>query len=287
MEVGSVTPKPQPGNPKPRLFRLIEDKGLINRFGFNSLGVPFMREMLSIWRKNHPKSDPNVGLLGVNLGKNKDSKDPIGDFLYGMTELGEFADYLVINISSPNTPGLRDLQAAEQMDHLLTDIQTAKKRNINVRNVPLFVKISPDLTSELLKDVIRVGLKHDITGYIVSNSTIERPSSLISPHKMEKGGLSGRPLKEKSLQLLKDIHAATGGKVKLISVGGVETGDDVLERLKAGASLVQVYSALTFEGPGLISRINDRLFNLLRAEGTTVNEVVKKAANQNYPSSHL
>lgn len=267
MEIGSVTPQPQEGNPKPRVFRLVEDKAIINRYGFNSDGAAAVRARLSAYRTSHPSFSSSSEILGINLGKNKTTEVASDDYIKAMEALGEFGDYLVVNISSPNTAGLRSLQASSEMEQLITRIQHAKLQNDLLKNKPLVVKIAPDLSPQELEDVAKVSLKTKIDGLIVSNTTISRPETLKSTHKNETGGLSGRPLKSRSLQVLKDIHRLTDGKITLISVGGIESGEDAYERLKAGASLVQVYSAIAYEGPGLASRINDELDNLLERDG--------------------
>lgn len=271
VEIGSVTPKPQEGNEKPRVFRLVEDEGIINRYGFNSDGAAVVRERLAAYRKSQPKTE---GMLGINLGKNKTTEVASEDYIKAMKELGEFGDYLVINISSPNTAGLRSLQGLSEMEQLITAIQSEKNNIESLKDKPLLVKIAPDLNPQELHDIAQVSLRTNIDGLIVSNTTISRPDTLISHHKVESGGLSGKPLKARSLQVLKDIHALTNGKITLISVGGVETGMDAYERIQAGASLIQVYSAMTFQGPGLASRINDELNDILKSKNIgSVNQI--------------
>ena len=245
----------------------MEDKAIINRYGFNSDGAAAVRARLSAYRTSHPSFSSSSEILGINLGKNKTTEVASDDYIKAMEALGEFGDYLVVNISSPNTAGLRSLQASSEMEQLITRIQHAKLQNDLLKNKPLVVKIAPDLSPQELEDVAKVSLKTKIDGLIVSNTTISRPETLKSTHKNETGGLSGRPLKSRSLQVLKDIHRLTDGKITLISVGGIESGEDAYERLKAGASLVQVYSAIAYEGPGLASRINDELDNLLERDG--------------------
>jgi dihydroorotate dehydrogenase len=239
----------------------VEDRAIINRYGFNSEGMESVRSRLISYRSAHPTTP---GLLGINLGKNKNTEVASDDYIKAMCALGEFGDYLVINISSPNTAGLRTLQGSSEMEQLITAIQAEKSRHESLRDKPLLVKIAPDLSHQELEDVARVSLRTNIEGLIVSNTTISRPSTLISKDSSQTGGLSGKPLKDRSLQVLKEIHALTEGKISIISVGGVETGEDAFQRLQAGASLVQVYSAMTFHGPGLASRINDQLDDILR-----------------------
>lgn len=244
---------------------MVEDRAVINRYGFNSHGSETVRSRLRNYRDEHP-STPNNGLLGINLGKNKATEVASDDYIKAMEALGEFGDYLVVNISSPNTAGLRSLQGSSEMEQLITRIQEAKMQNDLLKDKPLVVKIAPDLSPQELVDVALVSLKTKIDGLIVSNTTISRPDTLKSAHKTETGGLSGRPLKQRSLEVLKEIRRLTNGQVTLIAVGGIETGEDAYERLKAGASLVQIYSAMAFEGPGLASRINDELNTLLERD---------------------
>lgn len=265
VEIGSVTPQAQDGNPKPRVFRLVEDRAIINRYGFNSQGAEKVRERLRAYRAAHP-SVPENGLLGINLGKNKTTEVASDDYIKAMELLGEFGDYLVVNISSPNTAGLRSLQSSSEMEELITKIQEAKMKSELLKTKPLVVKIAPDLSHQELEDVAKVSLKTKIDGLIVSNTTISRPETLKSSHKTEIGGLSGKPLKQRSLEVLREIRQLTDGKLKLIAVGGIETGEDAYERLKAGASLVQIYSAIAYEGPGLASRINGELNDLLERD---------------------
>lgn len=307
VEIGSVTPLPQPGNPKPRSFRLVEDKGVINRFGFNSEGVERVKGYLEEYRRDFggagPPSrrmtesstleaiavDPAVGIshsaknsvrralglawhrvagtqtktgvLGVNLGKNKSSDDEIGDYTIGIRELGPYADYLVINVSSPNTPGLRSLQKRRPLQNLLSSSLEARDRH--APGTPLFVKLSPDLSPEEMSDIAQVALETGIDGLIVSNTTNARPSSLLSKYKSESGGLSGAPIRNLSTECIRTMYRLTDGAIPIIGVGGVGSGKDALEKLKAGASLIQVYSMMVYEGPGVVSRIREELVDLL------------------------
>jgi dihydroorotate dehydrogenase len=206
-------------------------------------------------------------MLGVNLGKNKETENAADDYIRAMLEIGDFGDYLVINISSPNTSGLRSLQGASEMEQLITRIQQEKAKHANLKDKPLLVKIAPDLSATELEDVARISLETKIDGLVVNNTTVARPSTLKSEHKQETGGLSGLPLKNRSLDVLKEVYRLTDGKIKIISVGGIDSGDDIYLRLKAGASLVQLYTAMTFAGPGLVSKINDRLVDLLEKDG--------------------
>lgn len=268
VEVGSVTPEPQPGNPKPRLFRLSDARAVINRMGFNNDGLaPVLLRLLE--RKDRP------GIVGVNLGKNKTQEDAIADYVKGVEFFAPLADYLVINVSSPNTPGLRALQSAEALDALLAAAMSA--REAAPRTPPLLLKIAPDLTDEDKADIAVLALKHTVNGVIVSNTTIGRPDGLDPAHAAETGGLSGRPLFQPSTAMLGDFYRATEKRVPLVGVGGVENAATAYAKIKAGASLVQLYSALVFEGPALVARINRGLVDLLRADGfKSVSEAVGK-----------
>jgi len=295
VEIGSVTPEPQGGNPKPRIFRLKEDRGVINRCGFNSEGADVVERRLEkvVERKpSHPLT--KHGVLGVNLGKNKEQTDAAADLTRGVRQLGRFADYLVINVSSPNTPGLRALQARESLISLVSavqeEIEKLPKRETTggvgeadfPPHPPLFVKIAPDLSGEELKDVVEVAVERGIAGLIVSNTTIRRPDSLVSPRKTETGGLSGAPLKDLSTRCVADVYRLSGGKLKIIAVGGIFSGDDALEKIEAGASLVQVYTGLIYVGPAVARRIKTRLSWLLYLkEYRSLEEAVGAAHREN------
>lgn len=278
VEIGSVTPMPQEGNPKPRVFRLLQDNAVINRYGFNSHGASAVRPRLAAWRSHHPFGS-GEGMLGVNLGKNKTTENAADDYVKGMLEIGELGDYLVVNVSSPNTPGLRSLQASDELEKLITRLQTEKAQHVMLKHKPLVVKIAPDLSQAELEDIARVCLDTKVDGLIISNTTTSRPPSLTSQKQLEAGGLSGHPLKDRSMELLREMRRLTKGNIKLISTGGVETAEDVYQRLRAGASLVQLYTALTFAGPGLIAKINDDLVELLHEEGvSSVSSIIGKDA---------
>ena len=257
VEIGTVTPRPQPGNPKPRLFRLGRDRAIINRMGFNSGGLDAVCDRLSQRTRS--------GVVGVNLGKNRDSEDAADDYTEGIRRATSFADYLVVNVSSPNTPGLRELQGRVVLAALL-------KRLIEVRErtgfrVPLLVKIAPDLTSEECEDIARVALATGIDGLIISNTTVERPLDLASRHARQAGGLSGRPLFAPSTALLAEIYRLTHGRLPLIGAGGIASAEDAYAKIRAGASLVQLYTALVFAGPDLVGRIKSGLVRLLERDG--------------------
>ena len=255
-EVGTVTPRPQAGNPKPRLFRLVEDQAVINRMGFNNEGLEAARGRLARRERR--------GVVGANIGANKDSVDRIADYLAGLAAFSGVADYITVNISSPNTPGLRDLQGDRELEALLAAIAGARGKG----GPPVFLKVAPDLNEGAPARIVEAVMKHAIDGIIVSNTTITRPP-LRSRHAGEAGGLSGAPLKTLALQRLRDFREASGGAIPLIGVGGIASADDAWERIRAGASLVQLYSALVYEGPWLVRRIVDGLAERLRREGMT------------------
>jgi dihydroorotate dehydrogenase len=270
-EVGTLTPRPQEGNPRPRIFRLVEDKAVINRLGFNNRGqedaIPRLRRMRSRMGK---------GVLGINIGANKDSEDRIADYVMGAKNMAPLADYLTVNISSPNTPGLRALQDKEALAELLAAVMEA----IGQSGTPVFLKVAPDLEPADIDDIVDVAMGRQIAALIISNTTITRPN-LHSANQSESGGLSGAPLKDLALRRLKDFRKASGGKIPLIGVGGVATAEDALERIRAGASLVQLYTAMIYEGPTIAAAINCRLAKLLKAEGfASVAEAVGSSSDK-------
>ncbi|KAL8005515.1 putative dihydroorotate dehydrogenase, class 2, aldolase-type TIM barrel [Plasmopara halstedii] len=272
VEIGSVTPKPQPGNAKPRVFRLPEDRGVINRYGFNSKGLEHVSTRLEKYvssRAKRQKAGHRAGILGVNLGKNKLTEDAAADYVQGVHALGKFADYLVVNVSSPNTPGLRTLQGKQQLQNLL--VRVLKARNevaaIEKRNIPLLVKIAPDLTEDDKQDIADVALELKLDGLVVSNTTLRRPDTLKGAAKTEIGGLSGLPVRELSTKVLGDMYKLTKGKITLIGVGGVSSGQDAYDKIRAGASLVQMYSCLIYESPLAIPRAKKELASLLQRDG--------------------
>ncbi len=255
VEVGTITPFPQAGNPRPRLFRLVEDRAVINRMGFNNGGQAAAHERL-LRRNARP------GIVGVNIGANKDAADRIADYAHGVTVMQGVARYLTVNISSPNTPGLRALQDRAALDELLGPVMAARGES----GPPVFLKVAPDLEPADIDDIAVVTADHGLDGIIVSNTTISRPS-LRSRFASETGGLSGAPLKDLALQRLRDFRSATGGAMPLIAAGGIASAEDAYARIRAGASLVQLYSALVYEGPGLAKRINRGLVKLLDRDG--------------------
>ncbi|XP_045193970.1 dihydroorotate dehydrogenase (quinone), mitochondrial-like isoform X2 [Mercenaria mercenaria] len=282
VEVGSVTPEPQPGNPKPRLFRLWDDKAVINRFGFNSEGHDVVRERLKQRNSIQHFNGKKEGIIGVNLGKNKTSDSPVEDYVKGVEKFGPLADYLVINVSSPNTPGLRSMQGKQQLEKLVAKVSEERKNIESERKPPLLVKIAPDLTEQDKKDITDVVLKVPgrVDGLIVTNTTVTRPESLKSKYKDETGGLSGEPLKDLSTQTVKDMYRLTKGKLPIIGVGGVACGQDAYDKIRAGASLVQLYTALVYQGPPVVKRIKRELEELLQKDGfSNVSEAVGADVN--------
>jgi dihydroorotate dehydrogenase len=264
-EVGSITPEPQPGNPRPRLFRLSEDRAVINRMGFNSAGLTVARANLE--RARGQTAGRTSGFVGVNLGVNKQSADPASDYRRGVEALGPLADYLVINVSSPNTPGLRALQDRSRLIGILDTVRRAIADLPNGKRPPLVLKIAPDLTAEDLRDIAQVAVESGLHGLAVSNTTIARPQGLRSLHRDESGGLSGQPLMEPSTRVLADLYRLTEGRVPMIGIGGVSSGETAYRKIRAGASLVQLYTGLVYGGPGLIGRIKRGLSELLRRDG--------------------
>ncbi len=263
VEIGSVTPQPQPGNPRPRVFRLRQDEAVINRYGFNSEGMTRVAERLA--RLRNSGQPALTAPLGVNLGKNKTSDDAAADYCRGVETLGPYADYLVINVSSPNTPGLRALQSRESLQKLIDAVQAARRRLAS--QPPLLLKVAPDLTKQDKADIAEVALATELSGLIVSNTTIERPPGLRSDSKDETGGLSGRPLFAPSTKVLADFYHLTAGKLPLIGVGGIFSALDAYAKIRAGASLVQLYTGLVYQGPNLIAEIKQGLADFLRRDG--------------------
>jgi dihydroorotate dehydrogenase len=257
VEVGTVTPRPQAGNPKPRVFRLDEDRAIVNRMGFNSGGLDEVVARLS--------RRARAGIVGVNLGKNRDSADAVADYANGIRRTAGLADYLVVNISSPNTPGLRDLQARTALDSLLRHLLGVRAKT--GRQLPLLLKIAPDLTSAQRCEIAEVALDTGIDGLVVANTTVERPAGLVSQHAAEAGGLSGRPLFAPSTAVLADMYCLTQGRLPLIGVGGIAGAADAYAKIRAGASLIQLYTALVFDGPALVGRIKLALASLLQRDG--------------------
>ncbi|XP_037733980.1 dihydroorotate dehydrogenase (quinone), mitochondrial isoform X2 [Chelonia mydas] len=267
VEVGSVTPQPQEGNPKPRVFRLPEDQAVINRYGFNSHGHAAVECRLRA-RQGVQLQLTEAGIpLGINLGKNKGSADAMADYVDGVRMLGPLADYLVVNVSSPNTPGLRDLQGKAELRQLLAKVLEERDALRCERKPAVLVKIAPDLTAQDKQDIASTVTELGVDGLVVTNTTTSRPSSLRGTLRAEPGGLSGRPLRALSTQTVREMYALTQGKVPIIGVGGVSSGQDALEKIRAGASLVQMYTALTYQGPPVVSMVKRELEVLLREQG--------------------
>lgn len=263
VEIGTVTPLPQAGNPRPRLFRLAEDKAVINRMGFNNDGADAVVARLKAGQGRE-------GIIGVNIGANKHSADRIADYAVMTRTMAPLARYLTVNISSPNTPGLRALQDAGALSALLDAVTEARGADA----CPVFLKLAPDLEAADIDDITRIAIDKRLDALIVSNTTISRPA-LRSRHAGEAGGLSGAPLRDLAQQRLKDFRSASGGAIPLIGVGGIASAEDAYARIRAGASLVQLYSALVYEGPGLAARINRGLKALLQRDGfATLSEAV-------------
>ncbi|XP_068006771.1 dihydroorotate dehydrogenase (quinone), mitochondrial isoform X1 [Melanerpes formicivorus] len=267
VEVGTVTPKPQEGNPKPRVFRLVEDEAVINRYGFNSHGHAAVERRLRARQETQSRLTGAGMPLGVNLGKNKTSTDAAADYVAGVRTLGPLADYLVVNVSSPNTPGLRNLQGKVELQELLTKVLAERDALPCERKPAVLVKIAPDLSVLDKQDIASVVCELGVDGLIISNTTVSRPSSLQSRQRTEAGGLSGKPLRELSTQTIREMYALTQGRVPIIGVGGVSSGRDALEKIRAGASLVQMYTALVYHGPLVVGTVKRELEELLREQG--------------------
>ena len=258
VEVGTLTPREQSGNPSPRIFRSASDRAIINRLGFNNEGQD---AALARLKARAP------GIVGVNIGAGRDSKDRVGDYVSGIERMGAVASYFTVNISSPNTPGLRDLQAPEALAALLARVQTARQA---VPSKPaLLVKLAPDLAEADLPEVVRVILAHGVDGIVVSNTTLSREGLKDAAFAPETGGLSGRPLFTRSTRMLAQVYRLTEGKLPLIGVGGIDSGETALAKIEAGASLLQLYTALVFEGPRLIGRIKQTLVAAMEKAGAS------------------
>jgi len=260
VECGTVTPLPQAGNPRPRLFRLPADRAVINRFGFNNQGLETFAANLG--------RRPWQGYVGANIGANKESEDRIGDYVASVTRLWGLCDYFTVNVSSPNTPGLRTLQSRAALEALAGRLAETRKALYSGRHYPMFLKVAPDLTDRDIIDIVESVRAHGLNGIIVSNTTITRPDDLKAAAASETGGLSGAPLMSLSTQVLKRFHDANGkADLALIGAGGVTSGADAYAKIRAGACVVQLYTALVYEGPGLVRRLKRDLAARLRADG--------------------
>ena len=263
VEAGTITPKHQYGNAKPRVFRLPEDTAIINHLGFNNYGAKFAKNKLEKLKLNVLSK----GIVGINIGKNRDTLNAIEDYCYCLEELGSIAHYITINISSPNTPGLRDLQKRGNIESLIKALNNKRDLSSHLSSTPLLLKISPDMSEEQLRDIALISLANNVNGLIISNSSIDRPPSLISKNKDEIGGLSGKPLFIKSTLALKKMFTLTGGQIPLIGVGGITNGTEFYEKIKAGASLAQIYTALIYQGPKVINKIKSEIISSLKTDG--------------------
>ncbi len=261
-EIGTTTPLPQPGNPAPRVFRLVEERGVINRLGFNNAGHAATLQRL---RQRRPH-----GIVGVNIGANKDSTDRVGDYVAGIETFYDVASFFTVNISSPNTPGLRDMQAPDALDELLSRVMVVRATKEAAHGVrrPVVVKLAPDISDESIAGVVETLRRHDVDGIAVSNTTIAR-DRIAGPVAKETGGLSGRPLFHRSTVVLARVFKASGGTIPLFGIGGIDSPETALAKLEAGASLLQLYTGLIYEGPGLIGRINEYLAKICASRGVS------------------
>ncbi len=257
VEVGTVTPKSQYGNQKPRVFRLVEDQALINRLGFNNLGAENVSLRI---KKNKP-----IGLLGVNIGPNKDSDDRLNDYLVGLQTFGEIADYITINISSPNTENLRNFHDEEKLDKLIFSIENEKKK-LNL-TIPVVVKISPDLDDGQIEKISSILLKYEIKAVIISNTTEKNRDVLKNEQKIQKGGLSGKPLEITSNQMINKFYRLLKNKIKIIGVGGVDSGKSAYQKFSVGADYIQLYTGMVYQGPNIVNKIKKELKEILLIEG--------------------
>jgi dihydroorotate dehydrogenase len=261
IEVGTVTPLPQPGNPKPRMFRSPADKAIINRMGFNNLGVDVVAERIAAYRRNASPAQKGL-IIGGNIGKNKNTpnEDAVSDYIKCFDRLFDVVDYFVVNVSSPNTPGLRALQEKEPLMQLLNTLQ--QRNSKNGISKPILLKIAPDLTNEQLNDIVEIVQQTNIAGVIATNTTIDKESLSNDKLKEEAGGLSGAPLTKRSTEVIRYLSDRSNRSFPIIGVGGIHSAEDALEKIEAGASLVQLYTGFIYEGPGLIKRINKRILSV-------------------------
>ena len=257
IEIGTVTPLKQFGNPKPRIFRLEDDGALINRLGFNNDGIEII--------KNRIKSEKKKGVVGINIGPNKNTKDQKNDFCIGLKNFFDIADYITVNISSPNTEGLRDFHDQEKLEDLLLALNKIKSEN--KINIPLLLKISPDIKDNHISEIADTAIKNDISGIILTNTTNSNKDKLISDFKKEEGGLSGEPLQQISTNMIKKFYKQLNGKIPIIGVGGVNSGKSAYEKIIAGASLLQLYTGLVYKGPSIVKNIQKELIQILKVEG--------------------
>ncbi len=269
VEVGTVTPRPQVGNPRPRVFRCPDAQAMINRLGFNNHGATVVAQRLRALRRAHagPAGRGGRGRVAVNIGCNATSSDPIADYVTGARWFAPLADLLVVNVSSPNTPNLRRLQAADHLDRLLPLVLQACRDAVPDRPVPVLLKVAPDLDQAAVDSIADAAIRHGIDGLVVSNTTVDRPSNLPTGFAAQTGGLSGRPLMAPSTRLLAAFHRRLGGHLPLVGVGGIAGPEDAYAKVRAGARLLQVYTALVFQGPGLLTRLHRGLAERLNRDG--------------------
>jgi dihydroorotate dehydrogenase len=266
VEAGTVTPKPQAGNPAPRVFRDPKTESIINRLGFPSEGMNIFKSNLENFLAGDHRP---AGVVGINIGMNKGQADPAKDYTVLINMLGPMADYITINISSPNTPGLRDLQKREPLMELLGAVLDERKKSCGDHPPPLLLKLAPDLSEDQQSEIAKTVLEAGIDGLILANTTLDRPTTLPSLSAAENGGLSGIPVRDKSTAIIGNFYKLTGGKLPIIGVGGISDGSSAYEKIKAGASLVQLYTALVFKGPTVANSINHELLMLLKKDGFT------------------
>ena len=267
IEVGTITPLKQLGNSKPRVFRLVEDFAMINRLGFNNDGIDVVKERI--------KSKQNRGILGINIGPNKNTKDQKNDFCLGLKNFFNKADYITINISSPNTQGLRNFHNEEKLDDLLKSLNKIKQENKT--KIPLLLKVSPDIEDSYISEISDIAIKNDISAIILTNTSNSNRDNLISEMKKEKGGLSGEPLQQISTNMIKKFYKQLKGKIPIIGVGGVSSGKSAYQKIIAGASLLQLYTGFVYKGPMIVKNIKKELIQILKDEGiSSIEEVIGK-----------
>ncbi len=264
-EVGTVTPKPQGGNARPRIFRDPPNEAVINRMGFPNGGLREFKPNIDKARSNPAR--PDNGIIGVNIGMNKGQASPVEDYMDLINELADQADYLTVNISSPNTPGLRDLQEKEALAELLSKLMKLIRRIGGDYPTPLLVKLAPDLNEKQQEDIAQTLIEQQVSGVILTNTTLDRPEFLSEKFRAEKGGLSGAPLRNKSTETIRNFYKLTEGKLPIIGVGGISTAQHAYEKIRAGASLVQLYTGMVYEGPDIANNINNGLLDLLDRDG--------------------
>jgi len=267
VEIGTVTPLQQLGNPKPRIFRLEEDSALINRLGFNNDGMEIIKDRIKLEKKE--------GILGINIGPNKNTKEQKNDFCLGLNFFFDIADYITINISSPNTQGLRDFHDSEKLKELLISLNKVKKDKKT--SIPLLLKVSPDINDNYISEITEVAMKNSVSAMILTNTTNGNRESLLSEIKKEEGGLSGEPLQEISTEMIKKFYKVSNGKIPIIGVGGVNSGKSAYEKIIAGASLLQLYTSFVYKGPFIAKNIKKELIEILKSEGIkNIKDIVGK-----------